>query len=42
MTDSTSHNLGVIEDVCAELQTEKIPDSVVCNVHVSMMFQRKI
>ena len=27
MTDSTSHNLGVIEEVCAELQTDSVPDS---------------
>ena len=42
MTDSTSHNLGVIEEVCAELQTDSVPDSLVCHVHPMMMFQRKI
>ena len=42
MTDSTSHNLGVIEEVCAELQTDSVPDSLDCHVHPMMMFQRKI
>ena len=42
MTDSTSHNLGVIEEVCDELETEKVPDSLVCHVYPMMMFQRKI
>ena len=42
MTDSTSHNLGVIEEVCAELQTDSVPDSLVCHVHPMMMFQRTI
>ena len=42
MTDSTSHNLGLIEEVCAELQTDSVPDSLVCHVHSMMMFQTKI
>ena len=42
MTDSSAHNLGVIEDVCNELQVENIPDSLVCHVHPKMMFQRKV
>ena len=42
MTDSTAHNLGVIEEVCKELNTGTVPDSLVCNVHPTMMFQRKI
>ena len=42
MTDSTSHNLGVIEEVCAELQSDSVPDSLVCHVHPMMMFQTKI
>ena len=33
MTDSTAHNLGVIEDVCSELQVENIPNSLVFHVH---------
>ena len=33
MTDSTAHNLGVIEDVCNELQVENIPNSLVFHVH---------
>ena len=42
MTDSTAHNLGVIEDVCSVLQIENIPDSLVCHMHSMMMFQRKV
>ena len=42
MTDSTAHNLGVIEDVCSELPTENIPESLVCHVHSMMMFQGKV
>ena len=42
MTDSTAHNLGVIEDVCSELQVENIPDFLVCHVHPMIMFQRKV
>ena len=42
MTNSKSHNLGVIEEVCAELKAESVPDSLVCHVHPMMMFQRKI
>ena len=42
MTDSTAHNLGVIEQVCEELEVETIPDSLVCHVHPMMMFQRKV
>ena len=42
MTDSTSHNLGATEEVCAKLQTDSLPDSLVCHIHPMMMFQRKI
>ena len=42
VTDSTEHNLGVIENVCKELGTESVPDSLVCHVHPMMMFQRKV
>ena len=41
VTDSTFHSLGVIE-VCAELQTNRVPDSLACHVQPTMMFQRKI
>ena len=41
MTDSTFQNLGEIE-VCAELQTDRVPDSLACHVQPTMMFQRKI
>lgn len=36
MADSTAHNLG------AEFETEKVPDSLIFNVHPMMMFQRKV
>ena len=44
MTDSTEHNLGVIEKVCEELAVEEtdIPLTLVCNVHPLMMFQDKV
>lgn len=42
MTDSTAHNLGVIENVCKELEVEETPKSLVCNIHPLMMFQGKI
>ena len=42
MTDSTAHNLGVIEDVCEELGIEDVPDSLVCQVHPLMMLQRNV
>ena len=41
MTDSTSHNLGVIEQVCEDLDSESVPQSLVCNIHPLMMFQRQ-
>ena len=41
MTDSTAYNLGLIQDVCAELETESVPDSLNCNVH-PMVFQRNV
>ena len=42
MADSTCHNLGVIEEVFADLQTGSVPDSLVCHVYLTMVFQRKI
>ena len=41
-TDSTAHNLGVIQDVCADLETEIVLDSLIYNMHLIMMFQRKV
>ena len=41
MTDSTSHNLEVMENVCNRLDAEP-PKSLLCNVHPLMMFQRKV
>ena len=42
MTDSTAYNLSVIKDVCGELETKLVPDSLIYNVHPMMMFQRKV
>ena len=42
MTDSTAHNHNVIQDVCAEFETENTPQSLLCNVHPLMLFQHKI
>ena len=39
MTDSMSHNLGVIEEVCAELEAESVPDSLLCHVHPMAVWQ---
>ena len=37
-----SHNLGVIEMVCEEVESEYVPSSLVCNIHPLMMMQRKV
>ena len=42
MTDSTAHNLGVIQEVGTELGAESSPLSLVCNVHPLMMMQGKV
>ena len=42
MTDSTSHNLEVIEEVCEELEVDSVPATLLCNIHPLMMFQGKI
>ena len=42
MTDSTSHNLNVINQVAEELEAESVPSTLLCNVHPLMMFQGKI
>ena len=41
MTDSTSHNIGVIQMVCEEVENECVPNSLVSNIHPLMMIQRK-
>ena len=41
MTDSTSHNLNVIEMVCEELEVESVPKTLLCNAHPLMLFQHK-
>lgn len=44
MTDSTAHNIGVIEKVCNELEVEEsnCPKTLLCNIHPLMMFQTKL
>ena len=42
MTDSTLHNIGVIDEVCNELDVESVPMSLVCNVHPALMMQGKV
>ena len=42
MTDSTAHNLGVIQEVGAELGAESSPLSLVSTVHPLMMMQGKV
>ena len=42
MTDSTSHNLNVIEMVCEELAVEYVPKTLLCNAHPLILFQHKI
>ena len=42
MTDSTAHNLGVMDQVCDELKVDSKPSSLLCHVHPLLMMQRKI
>ena len=42
MTDSTAHNLKVIWQVEEELNVDHIPKTLLCNVHLLMMFHEKI
>ena len=41
MTDSTSHNLSVIDQVCEEYKIAA-PKLLICNIYPLMMFQRKV
>lgn len=41
MTDSTSHNLEVMESVCEDFNV-KAPKALTCNIHPLMMMQRKV
>lgn len=41
MTDSTAHNIGVMDFVCNEPNVENIPQQPFCNVHPLIMFQNK-
>ena len=42
MSDSTAHNLKVMEKVCEDEGVENDPIVLLCNIHPLMMFQRKI
>ena len=42
MTDSTSHNLGVTELVSEEVESEYVPSSLVCNIHLLMMIKQVV
>ena len=44
MTDSTAHNIGVMEKVCEELNIdeEDCPKTLLCNTHPLMLFQNKL
>ena len=42
MTDSTSHNLNVLDLVAEVLRAESVPSTLLCNVHPLKMFQGKI
>ena len=42
MTDSTAHNIGVIQKVCEDFESLHVPNSLVCNIHPLMMFQRQV
>ena len=44
MSDSTAHNIGVMQKVCEELSIEEsdCPKTLLCNIHPLMMFQTKL
>ena len=42
MTDSTAHNIGVMNLVCDALNVENMPQQPFCNVHPLFMFRNKI
>ena len=42
MTDSTAHNIGVMNLVCDALNVENMPQQPFCNVHPFFMFRNKI
>ena len=42
MSDSTAHNLGVVEEICKDLNVKETPGSLVCNVHSLMVLDRKM
>ena len=41
MTDSVSHNKGVVEIVTEALEVDHLPSHLLCNVHPSLMFVRE-
>lgn len=44
MTDSTAHNIGVIQKVCQELDVDAAdcPKTLLCNIHLLVLFQNKL
>ena len=42
MGDSTAHNLGVEEIVAEKLESDHVPDQLLCQVHPCMMFTREL
>ena len=42
MTDSTAHNMKIMEQVSKDLDIEETPTTVICNIHPLMMFQAEI
>ena len=42
MSDSIAHNLGVVEEVCKDLNVKEVPGSLLCNVHPLMVFDWKM
>ena len=41
ITDNTSHNLGVINELCDDIGTDSVPEWLICHAHPRTMFQRK-
>ena len=42
MSDSTAHNLKIMEKFCEDKRVENNPSVILYNIHPLMMFQRKI
>ena len=42
ITDSTAHNIGVMDEVCEKLKVESKPSIPICHIHPLLMMQRKV